>query len=72
MKTVRHLLPVGIPIDEVAVWCRDNSIPALFQFGDQKPMRIKRWLGWWDYTNSYDEDTLIVRESDYTLVRLRF
>lgn len=72
MKTISYLLPVGLRIGTVATWCRKNSIPALFKYGEYKKTPLKHWLNAEDLTNEYDQDTLIIRDSDYEMVRLRF
>jgi hypothetical protein len=77
-RRVRHPLPHDIVISEVLNWCRDNGIPVLFCFHTNQPddqyviKTKKHFLE--PFRNQWQTfgDSIIVREQDYPLVRLRF
>lgn len=75
MKTIKYLPPSGIPVAEIGSWCRDNRIPLIVLQRDYYGTPI-RWpsrnLYKWGILRTYDSSYLVIRECDYTLVKLRF
>lgn len=75
-QRIRHPLPEGLRIFAVLRWCRENDIPALFAFDvtdrQSETCGSRAWLDNADLTSPDVGDSLIVRECDYELVRLRF
>jgi hypothetical protein len=76
-RRVMHRLPDQVMIADVLTWCRDNSIPALLAVRslgrDGWNIRGRPfWMSSTFATSELDRDSLIVRECDYPLVRLRW
>lgn len=74
-KRIKHPLPDGQSIGLALQWCHDNGIPALFAFEIGRRWIIcsgRPWRDGIDKATFDDSDSLIVREQDYDLVRLRF
>jgi hypothetical protein len=64
-------------VGEVLGWCRANDIPAIHRFQASSGHWIGKGRHFWvkfddAMTAPKDNDTLVVRECDYELVRLRF
>lgn len=77
MKTVCYPLPKGLNIHFIAHWCSDNSVPMLFTYhkGTKKAWRRGRkacLINFLFGAHTRNGDTLIIRERDEAIMRLRF
>jgi hypothetical protein len=72
-QRIRHPLPEGLNTYAVIGWCLDNDIPVLLGYRRFVLYSRRKWMRMLFATDATVEGMfLIVRESDFPLVRLRW
>lgn len=72
MKRARYVLPAGIAIRDIARWCGENDVPMIYSLDSIRWGRKACLRDFLSDAKTVHPDTLIIREQDYELVRVRF